>query len=84
MPKSDYQKRKAAGQCVRAGCKRKPKLGKDGKPRSYCPVHNAANRKNSEAWLKRQRKKKNSSKKPTALRRNKVTPVVEALEQQTT
>lgn len=58
MPKSDYQERKAAGKCVRAGCKRKPKLGKDGKPRSYCPVHNAQNRKNSEAWLKRQKPSK--------------------------
>jgi len=70
MPKSDYQKRKAAGQCVRAGCKRKPKLGKDGKPRSYCPVHNAANRKNSDAWKARQAAKKRSPKKPRA-----VTPV---------
>lgn len=57
MPKSDYQERKAAGKCVRAGCKRKPKLGKDGKPRSYCPFHNDQNRKNSEAWKKRQAKK---------------------------
>jgi len=70
MPKSDYQKRKAAGQCVRAGCKRKPKLGKYGKPRSYCPVHNAANRKNSDAWKARQAAKKRSHKKPRA-----VTPV---------
>jgi len=83
MPKADYQKRRAAGQCVRGGCKRKPKLGKDGKPRSYCPFHNDQNHKNSEAWLKRQRKNKNSSKKPTAIRRKKVTPVVGTLEQQT-
>ena len=52
--KSIYQTRKAAGQCVRPGCKRKPKLGKDGKRRSYCPYHNAQNAKNSKAWLKRQ------------------------------
>lgn len=83
MPRTYYRERKTAGQCVRAGCKRKPKLGKDGKPRSYCVVHNAANRKNSEAWLKRQPRKKNSSKKPTAIRRKKVTPVVDTLEQQT-
>jgi hypothetical protein len=68
MPKSEYQKRKAAGQCVRAGCKRKPKLGPDGKPRSYCPVHNAANRKNSDAWVKRQIAKKRSHKKPRAVK----------------
>jgi hypothetical protein len=74
MPKSDYQTRKAAGQCVRAGCKRKPKLGKDGKPRSYCPFHNVQNRKNSEAWKKRQ------AKKPKVTRR-KVTPLPIALEQ---
>jgi len=48
MPKSEYQQRKAAEQCGRAGCKTKPKLGKDGKRRSYCPVHNAENRKNME------------------------------------
>jgi hypothetical protein len=49
-----YHKRKAAGLCVYDGCKRKPELGKHGKRRSYCPFHIAANRKNSEAWLKRQ------------------------------
>ena len=70
MPKSEYQQRKAAGQCVRAGCKTKPKLGKDGKRRSYCPVHNAENRKNSEAWIKRQKPSK-----PKADRR-KATPVI--------
>ena len=39
--KSNYQSRKAAGLCVWAGCGRKPKLGKDGTPRSYCRYHNA-------------------------------------------
>jgi hypothetical protein len=52
--KSEYEKRKAAGQCVRVGCERKPRLGKDGKLRSYCPVHAAANRKYSEARINRQ------------------------------
>jgi hypothetical protein len=70
MPKTDYQKRKAAGQCVRTGCKRKPKLGKDGKRRSYCPFHNEQNRRNSEAWIKRQK----AAKEPKLVRR-KVTPV---------
>jgi hypothetical protein len=50
--KSEYHKRKAAGQCVYAGCKRKPESDKHGKRRSYCPFHIAANRKNSEAWLR--------------------------------
>jgi len=75
MPKekiTGYQNRKRAGLCVRPGCKNKPMLGPDGKPRSYCPVHNAANRKNSEAWLKRQTaKKKSKVRKPKA----PVTPV---------
>jgi hypothetical protein len=81
MPKSVYQTRKAAGQCVRPGCKIKPKLGPDGKPRSYCPKHNAANRRNSEAWLKRQAAKK----KPKLVRRKKVavTPPPVPLEQKT-
>jgi hypothetical protein len=68
MPKSEYQERKAAGKCVRAGCKRKPKLGPDGKRRSYCTFHNEQNRKNSEAWIKRQ------AAKPKVIRR-KVKPV---------
>jgi hypothetical protein len=54
MKKSDYQKRKAAGQCVRTGCERRPELGKNGKPRSYCSIHAAANRKYSAALIKRQ------------------------------
>ncbi len=66
--KSEYQKRKAAGQCVRTGCNRKPKLGKDGKPRSYCQVHNEQNRKNTEAFLKRKAAKKKSIKRPTVIR----------------
>jgi hypothetical protein len=70
MPKNDYQTRKAAGQCVRTGCKRKPKLGKDGKRRSYCPFHNEQNRKNSEASIKRHK-----AKEPKLVRR-KVTPGV--------
>ena len=71
MPKqSEYQQRKAAGKCVRSGCDRKPKLGKDGKRRSYCEVHNAENRKNSDAWIKRQKPSK-----PKAARR-KAAPVI--------
>jgi hypothetical protein len=62
MPTSDYQQRKAAGLCVRPGCKIKPKKGPDGKPRSYCPLHNAQNRKNSEAWVKRQKAAKAAKK----------------------
>jgi hypothetical protein len=73
MPKSEYQQRKAAGQCVRAGCKRKPKLGKDGKRRSYCSVHNAENRKNSEAWIKRQK-----ASKPKVIRKVKPVALEEA------
>ena len=51
-----YQQRKAAGLCVRPGCKRIPPLGTDGTRRSYCLTHNAENRKNSDAWLARQKK----------------------------
>jgi hypothetical protein len=69
MSKSEYQKRKAAGKCVRTGCKRKPKLGKDGKRRSYCPFHNEQNRRNSEASIKRRK----VVKEPKLVRR-KVTP----------
>ena len=58
MPKSEYQKRKAAGQCVRPGCKRTPRKNKDGSRRSYCDFHNQQNAKNSAAWLKRQAAKK--------------------------
>ena len=62
-----YQNRKRAGLCVRPGCKIKPKKGPDGKPRSYCPVHNAQNAKNSAAWVKRQAaKKKSKVRKPKA------------------
>lgn len=70
--KSDYQKRKAAGQCVRAGCKRKPKLGPEGKRRSYCQYHTDQNAKNSKAWLDRQK----APKKPKLVRTKKVAPVV--------
>ncbi len=71
MPKekiTGYQARKKAGLCVRPGCDRKPKLNADGKPRSYCPVHNAANRKNSDAWKARQ-----AAKKPKLVRHKKIT-----------
>jgi hypothetical protein len=55
MPKkSEYQERKAAGQCVRAGCKRTPR--KNSSRRSYCDFHNDQNRKNSDAWKARQGK----------------------------
>ena len=76
MPKSDYQERKAAGQCVRAGCKRTPRKNKDGSRRSYCDFHNQQNAKNSAAWLKRQAAKKRS---PRKLR--KITPTPVTLEQ---
>jgi len=75
MKKSVYQTRKAAGQCVRSGCKRKPKLGKDGKPRSYCPFHNAQNRKHADAWAARQQK---PSKPVRAKRVQVTTPATEA------
>jgi hypothetical protein len=55
MPKKEYQARKAAGLCVRPGCNRKPKLGEDGTPRSYCPYHNELNLKNTAAYNKRQK-----------------------------
>jgi hypothetical protein len=73
--KSIYQTRKAAGQCVRQGCKRKPKLGKDGKRRSYCPFHNEQNRKNTKAFLKRKAAKEKSHKRHAVIRR-KVSPVI--------
>jgi hypothetical protein len=72
--KSEYQKRKAAGQCVRVGCKRKPKPGPNGKPRSCCSYHNELNRKNSEAFLKRKAAKKKARKQPTVLQ-PKASPV---------
>ena len=72
MKPKTYAERKKAGLCVRAGCSRTPRKNKDGKPRSYCPKHNAQNRKNSDAWVKRQAAKKRS-RKPTVIRR-KVTP----------
>ncbi len=81
MPKekiTGYQNRKRAGLCVRPGCKIKPKKGPDGKPRSYCPKHNAQNARNSAAWLKRQAAKKKPKK--AAVRKPKApvtpTPVV--------
>jgi len=69
MPKETikgYQARKKAGLCVRPGCKIKPKKGPDGTPRSYCPVHNAQNAKNSKAFLERQAAKKSKVRKPKA------------------
>ncbi len=75
MPKekiTGYQNRKRAGLCVRPGCKIKPKKGPDGTPRSYCPVHNAQNAKNSAAFIKRQKAKAG---KPKLVRRRKVTPL---------
>ncbi len=78
MPKSEYQKRKAAGQCVRAGCKRTPKKAPDGKRRSYCDFHNAQNAKNSAAFIKRQKAKAG---KPKLVRRRKVTPTPVVIEE---
>ena len=76
MPKekiTGYQNRKRAGLCVRPGCEIKPKKGPDGKPRSYCPVHNAQNAKNSK-----KRQKAKAAKKPKLVRRRKVAVVPRA------
>jgi hypothetical protein len=64
--KSVYQQRKAEGKCVRPGCERKPKLGKDGKPRSYCTHHNEMNKANTAACLARQAKGEKPTPRPKA------------------
>jgi hypothetical protein len=69
LTKQTYAERKAAGKCVRPGCKLKPKKNEDGTVRSYCNFHNEQNAKHSEAWKKRQEagsKKKNAKKKAAA------------------
>ena len=53
-----YQERKKAGLCVRSGCEIKPEKKEDGSRRSYCPKHNAQNKRNSEAWAARHGKSK--------------------------
>lgn len=68
--KNDYQKRKGAGQCVRSGRDRKPKIGPNGKRRSYCQYHTDQHAKNSAAWLARQK----APKKPKLVRTKKVAP----------
>jgi hypothetical protein len=54
--KSEYQQRKAEGKCVRPRCDRKPKLGPDGKPRSYCTYHNEINKVNTAKSQARKKK----------------------------
>jgi len=79
---SIYQQRKADGKCVRQGCDRKPLKNEDGTRRSYCPEHNAMNRKNSDAWAARQPKVRKAKKvadpvkrAPIGRRRKKVAPL---------
>lgn len=80
MKPNTYAERKKAGRCVRAGCDRTPRKNKDGSRRSYCDFHNAQNAKNSAAFIKRQKAR---AAKPKLVRRKKVAPVVDTLEQRT-
>jgi hypothetical protein len=63
---SVYQQRKAEGKCVRLGCDEKPPKNSKGERRSYCLTHNAANRKNSDAWVERQGKAPKKAKRAKA------------------
>jgi len=51
-----YQARKALGLCVRDRCEEKPEKKSDGTRRSYCPTHNAQNKKHADAFYARQSK----------------------------